>query len=1430
MTPAPGERLLRFVGDRLRVRLDTRTRGIRAFLRTNLTRASIARAEIIAGTGPRKWGEAAFAGTSWRDIPLAEHEGGFSIDLPLLEVGHFRAKAYAVDERGAQHWPSGEDLGISVHPDALRTGNTIYCAFTRAFGDARRDLPRDMSQGTTALEGRGFTVIPPSGTLRDLERAVPHIMGSLGFRALQLMPIGPVPTTHAKMGTFGSPYAQLDLTEIDPALVEHDRRTNAIDQFRELADAVHTREGLVLLDVVLNHTGWCSRLLSLHPEWFLRNADGTFKSPSAWGVTWADLVEFDLRHVELWQELADSLLTWCRRGVDGFRCDAGYMVPISAWQLVIARVRSEFPNCVFFLEGLGGAWETSEILLSEGGMQWAYSELFQNYSAEAVSGYLDHALYQSERVGLLVHYSETHDNERLAAKGRTWSLLRNRLCALASRSGAYAITSGVEWLETEKIDVHEARSLGFGATPNLVAEIARLNALLSEHPCFFEGADVLRLSSRESPVLALDRRSAVSRDRCLVLVNLDPNAARSVDLDAAAWLPEGDGEVDLLGGRIPEAERLEGDRVRVHLGAGEAVCLSSALPAGPDGAKYRGQRARAAWALGALAHVLPQEHIGDAGFVELSRLVDEDPHSFLGSLQYLDSRLAKTDLLAALQDARQNLGYAAVVTWTEADTARVVLVPPDHFLMIVDPERFEVDLLAAGVPGRQVSTPTKIGHVVGIPPLGGEERDFVLRLDRYGDGKPPMEATIRVVGSWGIPSTRYLERSDRVLLTNGRGGMARIPVDLGSVASKYDCLLGANLDPEVPCDRHVLVKRLRLWANADGFITPLDRKNALDVEPGPPARWRFAAHAGDGRRVRIDVEIAFLTLENTIVLRVSRPGFDALDTLPSDHQVRCTLRLDLEDRGYHEETQGTPDCDAHFRNSLILLEGHAGFQFRPARERGVTAVLEPGSFHPEPEWSRRLWHSEEASRGLPDRGDGWSPGWFDAKLGRGESAILEVSAEPERIAALSTTSSRKRPGRDDRVLNPSSSRSSKENLDPFIAALGRALDAFLVRRGRGLTVIAGYPWFLDWGRDALIATRGLVAAGRVTEALSVLSAFGRLEKGGTLPNFLVGEMAGSRESSDAPLWFALACDELARAQGDRVLDERIEDGRALVDVLHSIGVHYLAGTDTGVRVDPESGLVWSPAHFTWMDTNHPTATPREGYPIELGVLFSRLGMLLDRLGRTPPRGTFREIAARARGALSLYERPGRGFLADTLHAPSGVPAAKARADDHLRPNQLFAVSLGLVDGEPARRMVTAAARHLLVPGALRTLAPINVEEPLPVSRDGRLLNDPRFPYWGRYEGDEDTRRKPAYHNGTAWPWLLPTFCEALVLAWPSDAVARKAARAILGSTAALLTGGTAGQLPEILDGDAPHKQRGCDAQAWSVTETLRVALLLEGLP
>ncbi len=215
---------------------------------------------------------------------------------------------------------------------------------------------------------------------------------------------------------------------------------------------------------------------------------------------------------------------------------------------------------------------------------------------------------------------------------------------------------------------------------------------------------------------------------------------------------------------------------------------------------------------------------------------------------------------------------------------------------------------------------------------------------------------------------------------------------------------------------------------------------------------------------------------------------------------------------------------------------------------------------------------------------------------------------------------------------------------------------------------------------------------------------------------------------------------------------------------------------------------------------------------------------LERLGAKPAGEAWRVLADRAEESLKKFfwlEEP--GYLADLLIAKLGQSAAAAVPDNALRSNYLPAIAFGFVTGAPARRAVAAALRFLFVPGALRTLAPLPVWPPLEIRLpDGQLLGEPREPYQGRYEGDEDTRRKPAYHNGTAWVWTLPGACEALARAWDLSPAAVAAAKAYLAGMDSLMMGGCLGQLPEILDGDAPHQPRGCDAQAWSVLEALRV--------
>jgi predicted glycogen debranching enzyme len=306
------------------------------------------------------------------------------------------------------------------------------------------------------------------------------------------------------------------------------------------------------------------------------------------------------------------------------------------------------------------------------------------------------------------------------------------------------------------------------------------------------------------------------------------------------------------------------------------------------------------------------------------------------------------------------------------------------------------------------------------------------------------------------------------------------------------------------------------------------------------------------------------------------------------------------------------------------------------------------------------------------------------------------------------------------------------------------------------------------------------------------------------------------------------CEEFSRAAPHDFYSTPVDTKRTIRDVLTSIAENYSHGMPNGIYLDVDSALIWSPVHFTWMDTNHPTGTPREGYPVEIQVLWIRLLCQLEKISAPAEQKKWRELAERAMASLEkLFWLEDKGWFADVLPAKPRVAVRDAKPGDALRSNCLFAVSLGLVTGERAKRCVAAAQKYLVVPGALRTLAPLPVSVPLPIyGNDGRLLNNPVEPYWPRYEGDEDTRRKPAYHNGTAWTWMFPNFCEALARAWDFKPDAVATAKAYLGSMAKLMKEGCLGQIPEILDGDAPHAQRGCDAQAWGVTEALRVWKLL----
>jgi glycogen debranching enzyme len=1473
MTPGSGERLLRFVGDKIRFEIkngNSKNENLRAFLRTNLGRAAARRREIISAQA----GGATFAGKSWRDLPMQKNGDVWEVELPLAEVGHFKAKAYLRDEKNWQHWPDGSDVGISVHPNFARTANTIYCAFVRLFGETKNlasTADEKLEAELKSLDAKNFTAIPSSGTLRDLKNQLPHIVQKLGCLILHLLPIHPTSTTYARFGRFGSPYAALDLTAVDPALVEFDKRTTGIDQFCELTDAAHSLGARVFLDIVINHTGWGSTLQENSPEFFLRKSDGEFQSPGAWGTTWEDLIELKQDSVLLWDKIADALLIWCRRGADGFRCDAGYKIPVAAWQYIIARVQDEFPETIFLLEGLGGSWEATENLLTEGGMHWAYSELFQNYSGKDVAWYLDYANSQSSHIGAYVHYSETHDNNRLAAKGRAWSLLRNRLCALTSPSGGFGFSCGVEWLATEKIRVHGCTGLNWGNPDNIIPELAQLNELISNHPAFFDGAKLTRLSAPDSPIYALLRESAEGKDSVLILVNTDAVSSNQFAL------PTDHPQIQILNfnfallGRLnPLLDRQSGEIV-FPLAAGAVLCLApTEKPVGLHGENYRRARAQAAFAIQALNQILPAENFFNFDWSFLADQIETSPQNFLaaastvaasrqsaalsknakicGSLPTVATTQSEFSILIA-QATRREI-FPNVITWTLIDTRRVTPVPANHWLLIEDSVPFRAELkIENEIPIHVQPIPSGKNFIAVFPPreIFAEAE---LILGRHATTSQKISAAIQFLAPEPQqPATCNLQPATLVLLTNGLGGMARLCVDLGRVNSKYDCVLAANLNPHFPVDRHVFIKRMRVWVNADGFLSPLDFKNLVSFKNDSGATWDFIANAGDGRTVEIKLRAEMLEGQNTIAFQFSRPTEKTArgKQLPADADVRLTIRFDIEDRNFHQETKRNSGAEFHFSSNCRELKNAIGFEFTPAEDRQLRVFADAGEFHLQPEWCENIPHPVEATRGQVTNGDAYSPGWFEIPLPKGASATLVATAEINFALEFP------------KIGNRQSAIGNSEI--SFGDKLLKAAEQFAVRRDSGKTIIAGYPWFLDWGRDSLICARGLLASGMVEEVKSLLLTFAKFEKDGTLPNTIHGHDVSNRDTSDAPLWFALAVLECAdmsalcptrhvasKKSGDmsphsKFYQTRVdENGRTIFDVLKSIAENYAHGTPNGIRMDADSALIWSPAHFTWMDTNFPAGTPREGYPVEIQALWIRLLRQLEKIcagvqaSACPPATLkrelqhWRDLADRATASFEkLFWLEDKGWFADVLLAKKNVSARDSAPSDALRSNCLFAVSLGLISGERAKRCVAAAQKILVVPGALRSLAPLPISVPLPVyGNDGRLLDNPVEPYWPRYEGDEDTRRKPAYHNGTAWVWTFPVFCEALARAWDFSSEAVAAAKSYLTSAEKLLNEDCLGQLPEIVDGDAPHTQRGCDAQAWSATEFLRVWKLLSG--
>ncbi|MDA8141718.1 MAG: glycogen debranching enzyme N-terminal domain-containing protein, partial [Desulfobacteraceae bacterium] len=761
-----------------------------------------------------------------------------------------------------------------------------------------------------------------------------------------------------------------------------------------------------------------------------------------------------------------------------------------------------------------------------------------------------------------------------------------------------------------------------------------------------------------------------------------------------------------------------------------------------------------------------------------------------------------------------------VIPWHfPADLRRQVMVPPGHLLLVRAPHAFRARIVSED---RILATEQSLGDVQGghfilftpwLTPKAHQMLQIEISLfDPQGARHFKSQLLYLAHGRLARVRTTF-SRNDchamplLVLGTNGRGAMMRVHADWG-LQSRYDAWLAANLNPDFPEDRRVLLARCRAWVVYQGYSQEIKldclEQFAFDYTGG--AMWRYQIHTGQGEHVVLQVNARMDSERpNTFILDFERLlRLSGQAELDDPKAVTLIVRPDVEDRNFHHCTKAFTGPEHQWPAAVKAFK--TGFRFAPTPGYGLVMQADRGQFHVAPEWYYMVYRPLEAERGLDPDSDLFGPGYFSCKLLGGDRVVFTAQA-----AGADTETPK--------LKTPLSQPPFHEDL-PLETAMTAALDQYVVRRGTFHTVLAGFPWFLDWGRDTLIVVRGLIAAGRLETSRAILMQFAQFEQHGTLPNMIRGNDASNRDTSDAPLWFFTACADLHAVAGQEDFLEQECNGRTIRRILMDMATAIMAGTPNGIVMDPASGLLYSPSHFTWMDTNFPAGTPRQGYPIEIQALWYAALNFLSHIDASK-KGPWGKMAKMVKESIrALFWLPESGYLSDCRHAQPGQGATQALADDALRPNQLLAITLGAVDDPAMIRSILRACLTLLVPGAIRSLADQPVTMPLEVRREGQLLNDPLHPYWGHYQGDEDTRRKPAYHNGTAWTWPFPSFCEAWAMCYGPDS--KETALAWLSSSIGWINSLCVGQVPEIVDGDAPHRQRGCDAQAWGVSELLRV--------
>lgn len=656
------------------------------------------------------------------------------------------------------------------------------------------------------------------------------------------------------------------------------------------------------------------------------------------------------------------------------------------------------------------------------------------------------------------------------------------------------------------------------------------------------------------------------------------------------------------------------------------------------------------------------------------------------------------------------------------------------------------------------------------------------------------------------------------VLTNALGGFAMGTV-LGVPTRKYHGCLVAAMSPPV---RRVLAvgpiaECLTLYAPGakptEHHLWPFHFEAAADrpdrddrlvlFERADGCRWVYEVpHAGGTARVERRLRLVDGRNAAVIEYRVETGG--TAWTL----ELRPMTPL----RGFHDLAgpEDTPELQRSWTDEAGRPWVAVG-----TRAAGVTLSVDRGVFVPERHTWSGLYHRWEEDRGQDAVEDLHAPGAFVIEDEGHSESIVHLSASVDAIDAEPHVHARAH--RRERMAKAVLERcgSVDERRARTLTRLAHAADDYVVKSthagAEGRSIIAGYPWFADWGRDSMIALPGLLlVTGRHEEAFGVLETFANARQNGLIPNRFDDEADEAHyNTADASLWFVHAACRYLHHTADR---EGFFD--ALLPACEEIIQAHKHGTDYAIGADPADGLVRAgneKTQLTWMDARRDgvTFTPRHGKPVEINALWhNALASLAAACAGTldAEAAEFRTMAARvARSFERAFLGGPHGGLVDCLFPDTTLGW---RRSEELRPNQIFAVSLphSPLGDEDRRRVIDVVGAHLLTPVGLRTLAP----------------GDPG--YRGRFEGPIFAR-DAAYHNGTVWPWLLGPFAEATLRVDGFSPAARARALALLDPLARELDGASVGQIWEVYDGDDPRRPDGCIAQAWSIAELLRVMVL-----